>query len=393
MSLCKPQPSKTTPCSKERAGRLGLLLSVVLVLFIGGVGVRRFVRVPDSTPQLKPPQLVSQPPARTGQSSSRILQEPNAQDSRGGVPLNVGTMFGPSAVEKSAQTLMNHTHNLRAHVNERGWEIEPLENRKGARPWRWRYSLKAVKRGKLASRVSEANLRDITQEGDQIKIHRRDLRMDEWYRTTDLGIEQGFTISEPIFRKDSPAVLVLSAHVESDLIATRIQQDSITFSQGKDRTVRYDGLKVVDAKGTVLPSWFSFSKHSRTEGTLDINVDDAHAVYPIVVDPLASSPGWTKSGTVAASAGDVNGDGYADVIVGMGVYYGADSGPSATADWTCPAACASVLASAGDVNNDGYGDIVAGGSGCGSWGQVMVYLGGQVEFLAPLSGRLTESLI
>ena len=229
--------------------------------------------------------------------------------------MNVGTMFGPSAVEKSAQTLMNHTHNLRAHVSERGWEIEPLENRKGARPWRWRYSLKAVKRGKLASRVREATLRDITQEGDQIKIHRRGLRMDEWYRTTDLGIEQGFTISEPIFRKDSPAVLVLSAHVESDLIATRIQQDSITFSQGKDRTVRYDGLKVVDAKGTVLPSWFSFSKHSRTEGTLDINVDDAHAVYPIVVDPLASSPGWTKSGTVAASAGDVNNDGYADVIV------------------------------------------------------------------------------
>jgi hypothetical protein len=135
-------------------------------------------------------------------------------------------------------------------------------------------------------------------------------------------------------------VLVLSAHVESDLIATRIQQDSITFSQGKDRTVRYDGLKVVDAKGTVLPSWFSFSKHSRTEGTLDINVDDAHAVYPIVVDPLASSPGWTKSGTVAASAGDVNNDGYADVIVGMGVYYGTASGPPATANWTCPATCA-----------------------------------------------------
>jgi hypothetical protein len=78
------------------------------------------------------------------------------------------------------------------------------------------------------------------------------------------------------------------------------------------------------------------------------------------------------------TAGDVNGDGYDDVIVGswaysndqVGVgrayaYDGSNSGLSTTADWIVEgdqqdALFAVDVGTAGDVNGDGYGDVIVG---------------------------------
>ena len=80
-------------------------------------------------------------------------------------------------------------------------------------------------------------------------------------------------------------------------------------------------------------------------------------------------------GTSAAGAGDVNGDGYADVIVGAGgfdsgrgkvyVFHGSTSGPSASADWTATGGTTDErfgvsVAGAGDVNGDGFSDVIVG---------------------------------
>ncbi len=79
-----------------------------------------------------------------------------------------------------------------------------------------------------------------------------------------------------------------------------------------------------------------------------------------------------------AGAGDVNGDGYSDVIVGAKgydneetdegaafVYYGSASGLSTTADWMGESDQDSAnygisVSSAGDVNGDGYSDVIIG---------------------------------
>jgi len=104
---------------------------------------------------------------------------------------------------------------------------------------------------------------------------------------------------------------------------------------------------------------------------------------------LSSSPDWSVTGGAdgdyfgrsVGSAGDVNRDGYNDVIVGADrnddagssagkayVYLGTCSGPSQNPGWTGEGESAGDLlgfsvASAGDVNGDGYSDVITGAHG------------------------------
>jgi FG-GAP repeat len=114
---------------------------------------------------------------------------------------------------------------------------------------------------------------------------------------------------------------------------------------------------------------------------------------------LSHKPVWTAEGDQetaffgfsVGTAGDVNGDGYDDVIVGaMGywdgpqregwafVYYGSPTGPSQA--WTAEgnlydAEFGWSVGTAGDVNGDGFDDVVIGARVSYSVGKAFVYLG------------------
>ena len=155
-----------------------------------------------------------------------------------------------------------------------------------------------------------------------------------------------------------------------------------------------------DGYSDVIVGSYSFS-------TVNVNAGKAY-VYLGGVAGLSTTAVWSSSGDDQAmaqygisvgSAGDVDGDGFDDVIVGAHrfdtvnadagkayLYLGGAGGPSATADWTSTGddsmnvRFGGSVASAGDVNQDTYSDIVISApGGANTWdpiGKVFVFLGG-----------------
>jgi hypothetical protein len=174
--------------------------------------------------------------------------------------------------------------------------------------------------------------------------------------------------------------LWLYAEMQGGTVSTTAEQISFLTESGAE-AMRYSDLKVWDANQKRLKARFE-----KVGNQVAIVVSDRKAMYPITIDPLSTTPDWTAESNQAgalfgfsvASAGDVNGDGFSDVIVGAYlfdngetdegrafVYHGSAAGLSTTPNWTAESNQANAefgfsVASAGDVNGDGFSDVIVG---------------------------------
>jgi len=230
--------------------------------------------------------------------------------------------------------------------------------------------------------------------GGGSRVHYDHGNLDAWWVRLDTGVEQGWTVQHP---PPGLGPLIFETRIEG-AYGLEASDDSAWFEGLDGRSWSVSHLAAWDARGEPLPVLFEAE-----DEILRVVVDvDGSTHWPITVDPFYSTAASTLTGTSSywfyginmATAGDVNGDGYDDLltvsqdgIFSTGIQYvnvihgysgGVYSYPHqifssyVTADYL-----GYDVGAAGDVNGDGYDDIIVGaqGSSASHAGRVYIHHG------------------
>jgi hypothetical protein len=311
------------------------------------------------------------------------------------------------AAGAAAWTAPNRAQNLRSAFTADGVRITQRSAPADAQPWTWGLTLAGYGTpeqvlpagptlGEPLALTSVENRITYTWESAHGTIN-------EWFVNDVQGVKQNFTLFAPPVGLPADT-LALDLRQHGPLLATvHADGQGVDYRTAAGELVlHYSGLYVYDAAGRTLPAQIS----ARADG-LRISVDARNASYPITVDPLATTPAWgfesnqidAELGTSVATAGDVNGDGFSDVIVGaplfdtgvganagqVYIFHGSATGLSLTPNRTLGGATAGEqlgysVATAGDVNGDGFSDVIIGAhlattAAGANAGQVTIYYG------------------
>lgn len=255
------------------------------------------------------------------------------------------------------------------------------------------FALASVRRGDLQLPRREARL---SAHESRAELDHGAIR--EWLVQRSEGIEHGFDLAT---RLPGEAALQIVLDVQG---AERISVESersimLRARPGLDGVLHYAGLKVFDATNAEIPARFVASAQG-----IVIEIDDQAAPYPLRIDPILSPSQWEGSGSqisgafglAVATVGDLNGDGYSEVAIGMPLYDGSNgvdqgrvrivrgsatglAGTLLTLYGSAGSRFGSAISTAGDFDGDGFLDVLIGAprapTTAGGEGQVYLYRG------------------
>lgn len=300
--------------------------------------------------------------------------------------------------EQTYQAL-NTKHNL--HCSFSG-DAFTLRSGSGKDKWTLQVRLKNISTGQDVL-YKPVNRPVVKQDGATISFDHDGLFRTE-YINSEEGVRENFIIEKG---SSSPVDQIrLNLQLSKGWFANRAHERELHFAKvtgdKPGKKITYNGLKVWDAADRELAAHFVASPGSNE---FSIVVDTRDAVYPITVDPVTQTADWewesnqvsASGGFSVSSAGDVNGDGYSDVIIAaylfdngefnegkVWIYHGSATGLSSTAASSIESNMPSAffgysVGTAGDVNSDGFSDVIIGAygyqNGPNHSGRAFVYLG------------------
>lgn len=278
----------------------------------------------------------------------------------------------------------NRAHDLRFYFQEQGLQV--VQRTEAVPTWVWNMRLDGYGSDKL---TAFSTAQGLTVNANRI-IYPRGV-LEESYTNSEAGLLQKFYFAErPAISTEADLVLHLT--ISGDLTVHRTMDGAVEFRQLGNTVLQFGNVQAINASGRALPTHLRISDTTAGESEVLVIVEDQAADYPLAINASitgpADSPAWywvgdqigDNFGWSVANAGDVNCDGYSDIIIGAFfydntgaagsgrafVFHGSPSGLSNSAyDWSAGGAgyqefFGYSVASAGDVNGDGCSDVIVG---------------------------------
>jgi VCBS repeat-containing protein len=304
--------------------------------------------------------------------------------------------FQPSQNRNNIFFVANRKQRTGFTVNESGFTASPIRySDKMNEEDIWKAGLQLEYIGKGSENMFErakSNYSFLSNE-ENLSVHYNNFSIE--YVNDKTGLRQNFIINKrPAGEQNLKIIMEATGN-----LSPFTKENALQFKNKKGITeLFYRDLKVWDANHHPLAATMKLKN-----GKVVITVNDAHAIYPVTIDPLNQTPEWTTSangvlptligqlavdaayGFSVAGLGDVNGDGYADVGVGapavvdiisgsgslaavgaVFVFYGSAAGlpttPGAKLQPTTLVAGAlfGFSLAGGDITGDGRNDIIVG---------------------------------
>lgn len=296
--------------------------------------------------------------------------------------------FRKSNQKNEIYEITNRAKNLRASIEQNSFLISSRKE-----DWQVKYTLESFGRKNLNQKITKDFFVPTKKLSNRLTLKNEKIEIQ--YTNNPTGIRQDFIINQ---KPEGAGDIVLTLDIESpfELSAT---DSMLAHSQNKKLILAYDNLKVFDQSGKTLKAKFKLTGHK-----LAVHVDDLNARYPLVIDPLTTTPNWSHEqnqanasfGYTIAYVGDVNGDSFGDVLIGaphysvthsnqgaVYVYHGSSAGISTTIRNTLLGSGATVhlgqtVKVLSDINQDGYSELIASApsdsNGQTNEGRVYIYL-------------------
>lgn len=349
---------------ERRTGRRPLLAIAFPLLALLGWGVFQIGRSNHTDPATRSEHRPASSDAQESVGIERALEF-----------IKRSEYFINADYDSSSYQSPNRSNNLRLTYDHNGFTAVPRDQRKED----WNYRIEAIGIMKGSRTLSPSVDPEFCASENTLMVDHGSFAIE--YENGNEGMRQNFIVNEDLSNEEGN--LAIRLQCSGDLTPALFDSTSVLFKHNERDKVWYRDLHVWDANGTTLPARMELDGQ-----TLALIVDDAGAAYPIVVDPLSTSADWVSAGNsgdehgfAVSSAGDVNVDGYSDVIIGAPyfdngdldegaafVFLGSEQGLESTYDFMAEGEIQGghlgfSVSTAGDVNDDGVSDIVVGMEG------------------------------